>query len=95
MICFIAYLFFFFTKLIYLFLVTFGFCDDPENNSTTDNSANYNFGDVYVSNKPIPTCEEGQELAGGSVIQCVLGDNPNSTQWNDSLPYCRGEYLHV
>ena len=75
-------------KTIKFVSVTLRVCDDPENHSTI-----YNYGDVYVSDKPIPKCDEGQELAGGLVIQCVVGNNPNSTQWNDSLPYCRGEYL--
>ena len=84
--CDLQHVLFCFTKMIYLFPVTFGFCDDPENKSTI-----YNYGEIYMTDQSNPECDPGQELVGGSVIQCVLGDNPTSTRWNDSLPYCRGE----
>ena len=44
-----------------------------------------------MTSEPMPKCDVVEEIVGGPVIQCVLGDNPNSAQWNDSLPYCRGE----
>ena len=39
------------------------------------------------------SCNDGYELIGEPVLQCVMGDVTGTVQWNGTVPFCIGKYI--